>query len=234
MRSSRCDGVGFDGAALDLGHRVGGLVAQEVDLAADEIVHGRAGAAIGNLGDLHAEDRLDQHVAQVRAGAGAGTAHRHLLLVGANVVQRFLDVVGSETLLAVEDERAAVDEADAGKCFGRFVGELGIERRAGCKRQMVDHQRVAVRLGLGDASRTGRAAGTERIFDDDGLAQGVAHRLADQPRDGVRGAAGGVGHDQGDLAGRIVLRAGGADKHQRRSECNNGTAEKRQHRSPLK
>ena len=42
------DGVAFDLAVLDLVGGVGGLVAHDVELAADQVVHGRAGAAIAD------------------------------------------------------------------------------------------------------------------------------------------------------------------------------------------
>ena len=54
------------------------------------------------------------------------------------------------------------------------------------------------------------------VLDDDRLAERLGHRLADQARDGVRGAAGREGHDDGDGAVGVVLRRRAASASEQR------------------
>ena len=64
--------------AQDRAGGVGGLVAAQVDLLADQIVHHRPGAAIRHRRDLRLGFRQEQHAAQMRRRADAGVAHARL------------------------------------------------------------------------------------------------------------------------------------------------------------
>jgi hypothetical protein len=75
---ARGHGEGLDRVALDLRHRVGGLVAEQVDLAGNEVVHGRSRAAVGDLRELDPESLLQEQVAEVRVRADARMRRRHL------------------------------------------------------------------------------------------------------------------------------------------------------------
>jgi hypothetical protein len=72
---------------------------------------------------------------------------------------------------------------------------------------MVQQQRVAIRIGLGDAGGAERAAGAADILDNDLLLQRIGHRLGDQTRHRIGRTTGREGDDDGDDArGIIVLR----------------------------
>ena len=87
-RLRRRDGVRLDVAGLDLRGRVGGLVAHEVDLAADEVGQRRAGAVVRHLGEVDAELLLDEQAAQVGGGADAGVGEGDLVGVLLDVGRR--------------------------------------------------------------------------------------------------------------------------------------------------
>ena len=94
------------------------------------------------------------------------------------------------------------------KAFERVVGELAVERGAGRHADMVEQQRVAVGLGLGDAAGAERAAGAADILDDDLLAEVLAHRFGDEAGHRIGRAAGRERHDHGDGAVGIGLGVG--------------------------
>mgnify|MGYP007116553332 CR=1 FL=1 len=88
------------------------------------------------------------------------------------------------------------------------VGQLalGIDRRidregAGFR----DHQRVAVRCGLGHRARAGDVGGATLVLDDDLLAPVLGKLLAEGARHHIGDAAGRRGDDQRDRPGRIGL-----------------------------
>ena len=117
------------------------------------------------------------------------------------------------------DSALGGDQADRRKILARVIADIGIERRIDRKRAgAADHQRVAVGLGLRDLARRDGAAGAAAVLDDDLLAERLAHLVGDDARDGVVAAAGRIGHDQRDRAGRIVLRRSGAAGQRRRSD----------------
>ena len=132
---------------------------------------------------------------------------------------RPLRSVGSRSLRADDGHRHFGDEADIFEGVQRVVGELAVERGAGRHADVVEQQRVAVRLGAGDAAGAQRAAGAADILDDDLLAEILGHGFGDQARDRVGRAAGRERHDDGDRAVGIGL--GGSRKRGRR-ECRGG------------
>ena len=73
-------GIGLDAAGLDRVGRVGGLVAHEIDLAAHQVGHRRAGALVRHGGELRVERLHEEHAAQLRGGADAGVGVEDLIL----------------------------------------------------------------------------------------------------------------------------------------------------------
>ena len=84
----RGHGIGLDLAAVDLLGGVGGLVAHDVDLAAEQVGHRRAGALVGNGDELGVDRDHEQHAAEMRGRADAGIGVGHLVGVGLHVVDR--------------------------------------------------------------------------------------------------------------------------------------------------
>ena len=80
-----------------------------------------------------------------------------------------------------------------------------------------DH-RVAVRFRIGDALRTGHAASTANVFDDDLLAEQFAHALGDNAADGVLRSAGGERNDHCNRACWEILGSGRSGQ----SQCGKG------------
>ena len=201
--------IGLDLAGLDLAGRVGGLVAQDIDLTAQKVGHRRAGALVGHGRHRHVQRRLKQHAAEMRGRADAGIGEGDVLLLRLDRLDQLGDRVGREVGPGDDGHRHVGDQPDAGEVLGRIVGELAVERGAGRLADMVQQQRVAVGVGLGDPAGAERAAGAADILDDHLLAQRPRHRLGDQTGHGVGRAAGGEGHDDGDRAGRIIGLRGG-------------------------
>src|SRR5205085_4555222 len=81
---------------LDLVGGVGGLVAHDVELAAEQIVHRRPGAAIGNSVHLHAELFHQHHHAKMRGGADAGVPVDGFIAACANPLQKIGNVICSQ------------------------------------------------------------------------------------------------------------------------------------------
>ena len=82
---------------------------------------------------------------------------------------------------------------------------------------MVEEQRVAIRIGAGDAAGAKRSAGAADILDDDLLAEILGHGFGDEAGDGIGRAAGREGNDDGDRAIGIALCAGaGCGERERR------------------
>ena len=113
--------------------------------------------------------------------------------------------VGFEILLADDGHRHFGDQADIFESVQRVIGKLAVERGAGGHADVVQKQRVAIRIGLRDAARAKRAAGAADIFHHDLLTQILRHRLGDQTGHGIRRTAGREGHDHGDGALGISL-----------------------------
>jgi hypothetical protein len=74
--------------------------------------------------------------------------------------------------------------------------------------EVADEQGVAIRRRLGRqrGAQAGAAAGA--VFHHEGLAEAAAELLGEQPGRGVRGATGGVGHDDPHRPVRVGLRPG--------------------------
>ncbi len=216
----RGHGIGLHLAAEDLAGGVRGLVAHEVDLAAEQVGHRRAGALVGHGDDLGADRRHEQHAAEVARRADAGVGVGHGVGVGLHVVDQLLERVRLEVLAGDDRHRHRGDEADRREVGLRVVGEIGVERRRRRHADVVQQQRVAVGRGAGRLGGAEGAAGAADVLHDDLLAERLRHRLGDQPGHRVGRPAGGEGHDDRDRPGRIVLgegrggderRAGGAE-----------------------
>ena len=107
------------------------------------------------------------------------------------------------------DQRQLGQKDDRREILHRVVAEVRIKVRADAVgRDGVEQQRVAVRVGLGDARGRDGAAGAGAIVDDDRLAERVGELRADDPRDEVGRPAG--RHRDHELHGAARIGALGA------------------------
>ncbi len=70
----------------------GGLVAHDVELAAEQVVHGRTSAAIGNAVEGNPELVAEHRHAQMRGRADAGMAVIHLFLLAPHPIKKLADI----------------------------------------------------------------------------------------------------------------------------------------------
>ena len=139
-------------AALDLRQRGRNLLGHVVDAAGDQVLHRRAGAAIRDVRDLGAHGDVEQHGADMRAGAGAGRAVLHLALVGLGEGDEFGERLRREIRARDQDARRVRMQHHVLEIGGAVVERALVERLVdGEDRAARQQQRVAVGRRLGDA-----------------------------------------------------------------------------------
>ena len=112
--------------------------------------------------------------------------------------------------------RRAAEIRDVREIAHRVVADVLVHRRPDHDdRDARHHQRVAVGLGAGHRFRHRDAAAARPVLDHELLAEGLAQRLAVEPRRGVGGAAGRKRHDDAHVPGRPILRNGSCRKPER-------------------
>ena len=196
---ARGDGISLDFLRLDLAARIGGLVAHQVDLAADQVGHGRSGALVGNRCHIHLERAHDQQAAQMRGRAQARVGQVDLALVGVEPGTQFGEIVRRQRGAADQRHRHVVDHADILEVIQRLERQVAIQRRRGGHADVVQQHRIAVSGGLGHLVGADRAARAGCVVDHDGAApERLAHGFGQIPRDPVGRSAGGERHDDRD------------------------------------
>ena len=196
------------GAAVDLRLRGGDDLAQEVDAPALQVLHRRAGAAIGHMRDVGAEHVVQQHAAKMRGRAGAGRAELHLALVLLGVGDELLEAVDRQVLAHRQDDRHLGEQRHRRELLDRIVERLLVERLAlGMRADRAEHDLVAVGRRGRDALRAGHAACAADVLDHDLLAQDLAHARRHDTAEHVGRAAGRERNDHRDRTGRVVLRS---------------------------
>ena len=129
---------------------------------------------------------------------GPETAMREVRLVTLRLdpVHKILRCRAGDRLAANQDHRRVVDEAD--RLERRFGIVSQVDEQAGRREQrdVVDQHCRTVRRRPGNAIIGQRAAASYHVLDDDGLAERARHPLADQARNGIGAAAGGIGNHQ--------------------------------------
>src|SRR5690606_29262831 len=120
----------------------GGLVAHDVDLLAQQIVHGGAGTLVGNGEQVDAQGVHEHGAAQMAGGADAGIGKRDLVFVGLDVFDQLGDVV-REKVGACDDGHGHVEhQADGFEALGLVAGVL-VQRLGG---READVDRKSTRL----------------------------------------------------------------------------------------
>ncbi len=200
------DAVGLDLAALDLLGHAHRLLAQEIDVAADQVVHRRPGAAIGHERRLEAELRGEQQARHVRGGADAAMRLLHLVAVLLQIGHELRHRLGGKIIARGDHRRGVRGEADRLEVLRGIVFEIRREHRRGHVRShAAGEQGVAVRRCGGDARAAERAAGAADILDHQLVAERPAHMVGDDARHHVARPAGRERHHHGDGARRIAL-----------------------------
>ncbi len=207
----RGHGKGLDPSALDLAGGVGGLITHDVNLAADQRIHGRCRAAKRDRGHGVIElDRVLPHqTADMRSGAQAGVRQVELAGVGANVGLEVAVGIGRQLRLANQGHGHLVNQAEVLEVFQRLVLQLAVQRRCGSHANVKQHQGVAVRRGPGDFGRTDRATGATNVFHHEvgAAAHSLSHGFSQVTRDAVsRTARRKRHHDRDGFRARVALR----------------------------
>jgi hypothetical protein len=185
-------------------------------------LHRRPGAAIRNLGELHAGGLLEQHRREVERAADADMRSDDRAWPGL----RCGDQAGHRIGL----HQPGVGEQHGGEADGqrdrRKVGR-GIEGQVFVKRRIdricghvAEQQGVAVRLGARDIVGAEIARAARLVLDHYRLADQLRHLRPDQSREEVGAAAGRPRHDQLDLPFRVGPRRG--RPHRERCRAANG------------
>ena len=203
-------------AGLDIAERRRQHAERDRHVAAEQIVHDRRRALVGDDRDVDAGFGLEQFGAHVAAGADRRGADIELarLLLGKR--DDFGDRLGRKRRMGEQRHRHRGDQADRREILARVHAELGVE--AGVDREragMAEQQRVAVGRGARDGARADGAAAAAAVVDDHLLVERVGQLLRHHARHGVDAAAGRIGHHERDIAGRKFSRVATAPFHQR-------------------
>src|SRR5688572_19168356 len=172
----RGGGVGLNLSSLDLVGGVGGLVAHEIHLAANEVGQGRSRSLVGHGGHGGAYFAHEQHAAQMRCSSDPGVGVGDRVLVSLYIIDQAFEVGRLQIFLSHQNHRHVGDETDIFEVLERVEGKLAIEGGRSRHADVVKEQRIAIRLGLGHARGTKRAPGPADVLDDHLLSQVTAHR----------------------------------------------------------
>ena len=200
-------------AGFDLLHGVGGLVAHDVHLAAQQGIHGRSGTAIRDRGHgfRGVDRRLPHQAAQMRRRAQTGVRDVELAGIGPDIGFEVAVGVGRQLGLADQRHRHLGDQAQELEVFQRLVLDVLVQGRRRRHANVVQQQGVAVRCcprNLGSAYRATRAGG---VFHHEvgTAAHRLAHRFAELACHQVGRPAGRERYHHGDRSGaRETLRVG--------------------------
>ncbi len=202
-------------AGLDVRQRRGHLVEVHRHLAAEHVVDGRAGAAVGDVHHRGARAALEQLAPHVADGAVARRRVRHLAGVGLEVLDQ-LGKAGDRQDVGVDDDHAGRldDFRHADKVLDRVVGQLGIDRGVDAvRRQRGNAERQAVGRGARHFGGADRAARAGAVFQHHRLLEDARERLLQAARRDVRGAP---GRKRNDDAQRFAFLG---KRHSRNERC---------------
>jgi hypothetical protein len=120
----------LDLVALDLRHHRGGDRTLVIDAAADQVLHRRSGAAIGNMGDVHADRRIEQHAGEMDRGTCARRGELHSLLIGLRISDELRQVGDRQISARDQHDRLLDHQHDRGEIGGGVVERTLVERLA--------------------------------------------------------------------------------------------------------
>ncbi len=179
----------------------------EIDAAGQQLGGHRRRAAERDVLQVDAGPGLEQLRREMRGRADAG---RGVVQFAGRFLRERAPARRRSPLEPVPHHQHMRDVGDAGdrrEIRHRVVGAVLQQALVGGVGLVgAEDQRVAVGLGVLHRDAADHAGAAAAIVHRDRLAETVADRLRDQPRRDIDGAAGRVGHDDGDGAARKVLR----------------------------
>src|SRR5262249_28457813 len=140
--------------------------------AGDQIVDGRPAAAIGNVGDVHLDGRIEQRTGQMVSGPDPGRAVLHFRLVCFGIGDELLQILDRQILARDQYDRLLADQRD-----GREIGHGVVERMLVERLAMregpgaAEYELITVGRGLRHAACARHAAGAADVFYDHLLAE---------------------------------------------------------------
>jgi hypothetical protein len=200
--------------AFICGSAVYGIGEHDVDLSAHQILGRLSAAAIMRELKVRAGNVLEQNAENMLGAADARGAGGHLVRIGLQPTDQFLEVVRRQGLAADENQRAVGVKRNRREILLHVVGQIVQRCVHHVRRPDAQSERVAVRLCVGDAGKADTAGRAADIFDDDWLAECLLHVRGQNPAAYVERTAGSERHDDSDRARRIGLRS--RDFRQRR------------------
>ena len=183
-----------------------------LQLAADQVVHHRAAALVGDVLHLQARQHTQHLAGEVLHAAARGRPVVERAGLGLRVRDEFLQRIGRNRRIDHHHQPAAADASHAGEILYGIVG-----RRQQVRRDHVvyrhHHDRVAVGRSLRDriGADDGRGAGT--VLHQDLLSPDIRELLRHHPRERVRAAACGIRDDEAHRLARV----GGGLRERRRA-----------------
>ncbi|MCY1299984.1 hypothetical protein D9M70_495390 [compost metagenome] len=183
----------------------------QVDRAAEQVGNGRPGALVRNVRDPgagHLVQQFGRHVLQRTVARGRIV---ELVRVGLGVRHQFLQRLDRQVLAHHQHLRRRQDIGHRREVLDRIPRQvLHQQRRDHVEARVLQHQRVAVRLGARHQLRGDAAVAAGPVVDHDRLAECPGQRLRNHPGRDVGGAACRGGYHQRDRAAGIgVLRQRG-------------------------
>lgn len=162
-------------------------------------------------------------------------SRRCIWSVLANQVEEFFESLGGRLRRGADDQRSAGHQRNRSEVSDHVVGNGLVQERRHHMDRRGQHQRVAIRCGLGDIVRADDAAGaTGAVLDDKTLPERLVQLLREKARDAVDGSPGGIGYHDGHHAARIGVglnRRGGKPKQGRAQQskdmksCHRGSSQ---------
>jgi len=179
-----------------LRQRIRHLIEHQIDLSADQILHGRSGASIRDERKARAREALEECAAD--ACAGASGSLRGLAGVGLEPSDQLGQVIGWYGLACDDQLWIAGQERNRREIVQQAIGKREdgpVEHMGGPHSHA---ERIAVRSrahGTADPDRAGCAG---HVLDHDGLAERRPHALGHDASDPVGRSAGRERNDHGD------------------------------------
>ncbi len=198
------EGEGTQLARLDVGERERRSDEHHLDLPADEIADGGAGAAIGDVGEVDAGAGFEQLAREMQRVADARRAIGQL--VGGIARQRDQLAHRRGTQGGVDRQHIAVGAAkrgDGGEIREHVVRQLAVDARVDRDRCRGDEQCQPVRRRLAHGLGGDGAVGGGPVLDDDRLPELRLQRPREHAGDGIGRSSRERHHDR-DRAARIL------------------------------
>ena len=190
------------------------------NLAASEIGRRGSRALVRHVDDVDASRVLEQLAGQVQRRADPGRAIGQLAGIGLGIGDQFGDGFDRQIVVHRQHIKTRDRGDDAVEILDRIERQRAVKPGHVSHAAVIEQERVTVRRRFRDFVHADAAAGAAAIIDHDRLAEPLAERIGNQPRDRIDGATRRERHDQADRMRRVVVgkSAAGAEDEERRKE----------------